>query len=99
MIENEYGIKINPDPPGNPQENTIIERIHKLLVNLVSTYNLHETYVNDTDPWMEILATATFAVQSKYHRNKGNIPDQIIFVEDMILPLNCIVDCRYIRQR
>ena len=40
LIENEYGINTNPNSPGNPNANAIIERIHKVIGNLVHTYNL-----------------------------------------------------------
>ena len=62
LIENEYVIKTKPYSPGNPQANTIIERIHQVLGSLVRTYNLQEIYVYDSDPWMGILAPESFAV-------------------------------------
>ena len=79
MIENEYGIKTKPASPGKPQADAIVEIIHQVLGNTVLTYNLQETYVYDIDPWMGILASASFAVRSTYHRTKGKIPGQIVF--------------------
>ena len=70
FIENEYGIKTKPASLGNPQENATIERLHQLLGNLVSTYNLQETYVDDADPWMGILAESAFEVRYTYNRTK-----------------------------
>ena len=40
-----------------------MERTHQLLGNHVRTDNLQEKYVDDTDPYMEILASAAFAVR------------------------------------
>ena len=62
IIENEYGIKTKPDSPGKPQKNVIIHIIHKVLGNLVQTYNIQETYVDDADLWMGILEASVFAV-------------------------------------
>ena len=62
LIEEEY--------PGNPKANTIIERIHQVLGKFVRMYNLQETYEDNADPWMGILAAAAFAVKSTYHRKK-----------------------------
>ena len=76
-----------------------MERIHQVLGNLVRTYNLQETYVYDADPWMGILATEDFAVQSMYQPTKQNIPGQLFFGKDMILPINHIANWRHIRQR
>ena len=46
------------------------DRDHKALGNLVRYYNMQETYVDDAESWMGILAAAAFAVQSTYHWNK-----------------------------
>ena len=48
---------------------------------------------------MEILAAAAFVVRSTYHTAKGKSPGQLFFGRDMILPINHVVDWRYIRQR
>ena len=48
--EEEYGIKPNPDSSGNQRGNTIIEKIHQVLGNLVHVYNIQETYANDSYP-------------------------------------------------
>ena len=78
--------------------NVIIERQHQLPGNLERTYNLQETYVDDADPWMGILAAADFVVISTYHMIKQKVPGQLLFVRDMILPINHVTDWRYIRQ-
>ena len=74
LTEDKYGTKNKPASPGNPQVNETMERIHQVLGNLVRTCNLQETYVDDADPFMGILDTAAFAVQSTYHRKKDKIP-------------------------
>ena len=43
LIENEYAIKTKTDYPRKTQANTIIERIHQLIENLVRTYNLQKS--------------------------------------------------------
>ena len=78
--------------------NVTIDRIHQVLGNLVLTYNPHETHVDDSDLWMEILVSAAFEVRSMYHRTKGKIPGQLVFSRDIILPINHISDWKYIRQ-
>ena len=95
-IEDKYGTKNKPASPGNPQVNANIERIHQVLGNLVRTYNLQETYVDDADPFMGILDTAAFAVQSTYHNKKYKILGQLVFGRDMILTINHVADWRYI---
>ena len=83
----------------NPQANATIERLRQVLGNRVRTYNLQETYVDDADPFMGILAAAAFAVCSTYHQTKEKSPGQLVFGRDMILPTNHIAYWGYIRQR
>ena len=61
---------MKPASSGNPQEKVTIERIHQVLNNLVRSYNLQETYVDDPDPCIGILEVADFAVRSTYYWNK-----------------------------
>ena len=74
-----------------------IERIHKTITNLVQTYNLHETYVDEDEPCIGILSATAFVVRSTYHRNKGKSPGQLVFVQDITTPINQIADCKYIK--
>ena len=99
LIENKYGIKNKPASPDNPQANAIIEIIHQVLGNLAHTYNIQETYIDDADQWMGILAAVAFAELSIYHSTKRKIPGQLVLGRDMILPINHVSDWRYIRQR
>ena len=99
MVEQEYGIMTKHASSDNPQAKSTIERIHQVLGNLVHSYNLQETYVEYSDPWMVLLAAAAFAVRSTYHRTKGKVLVQLIFGKDMIQPINHIENWRYIRQR
>ena len=48
---------------------------------------------------MGILAAADFVLQSTYHRTKYKSLGQIVFVRDMILPINHVAHWRYILQR
>ena len=92
MVENDYDIKNNPDSPRNPQANAIIERLYQVLGNLVRTYNVQETYVDDADPIMGILVEADFAVRYTYHRTKEKSPVQLVFGRDMIIHINHVAD-------
>ena len=90
LIEKKYAINTNLDSSGNPHSNSTIERIHQVLGNLVQTYNLHETSVDDANPCMVILAADAFMVRCTYHRTKGKFLGQQVFGRDMILPINHI---------
>ena len=72
MIEQENGIKTKSASSGNPQANATIDRIYQILGNLVRTYNLQETYVDNAEPWIGILAAAHSSVRIMYHWTKKN---------------------------
>ena len=99
MIEQEYGNKTKPDSSSNPQADTIIERIHQVLGNLIHSFNLHDTYVYDAEPWMVIIVTEAFGVRATYHRTEQKNPGQLLFGQDMILQINHLENWRLIRQR
>ena len=81
-----YRIKNKPACYGNAQVNSTIEIIHRVLGKLAQIYNLHETHVDDADPWMVILAADAFAVHYAYHQTKSKIPGQIVFGQYMQKP-------------
>ena len=73
--------------------------MHRVLGNIVRSYNLQETCVDDYDAWMGILAASDFVAQITYHQTKQKSPGQLVFGLDMILTINHISNWRYIRQR
>ena len=79
LIEEEYFIKYKLDSTNNLQENTIMEIIHQVLGKLVHMHNIQETYVDDADPWMKIIAAAAFVVQPRYRRNNYKIPGKLFY--------------------
>ena len=83
---------------GNLKANAIIEIFHKVLANLVHTYNKQKTDVDDADPWMVIISTAFVLVLSMRHITKEKSPGQIFFAQYKSLPINHVVDWRYINQ-
>ena len=73
--------------------NTVLERIHQVLRNLVHTLNIStQTYIDKNDPWMGILDAAEFEILSTTNGQKGHSPGQLIIVRDIILPIKHRVD-------
>ena len=46
QIEREYGIKAKCSATANPQANKKLERIHKVIPNVVRSLNLQNNYVD-----------------------------------------------------
>ena len=51
LVENEYGIKAKSATTANPQANSILERIHQAIANIVRTYDFQNNYLEEDDPW------------------------------------------------
>ena len=68
--------------------NTVLERIHRVIGNLVQTCNITHQYVDKDEPWLGILASAAFAILSTTNRLKGYILVQLRFFCDIILLVN-----------
>ena len=62
LIETEYRITAKPSTSGNSMSNAIFEWIHQVLGNLVRTFNIQQTCVDENDLWTGILAAAAFVV-------------------------------------
>ena len=72
--------------------NEVLEQIRQVLVNLVGTFNISQTYIEENYPWTVILAVAAFAISSTTNRQKSYSPFQLLFVRDMILPIKHNLD-------
>ena len=64
LIKNEYVIKAKCVVTENPQENSILEIIHQVVLNLVYTFDLQKKCLDKDDPLAVILAANGFEVQS-----------------------------------
>ena len=79
--------------------NEVLEYILQVLGNLVWTYNIYQTYVNEDKPCSGILAAAAFVIQSTTNRLKGYSPGQLEFGRDMTLSIEHKVVWELISQR
>ena len=68
----------------NPQANSILERIHQVLGNIICTFELEERDIDKDDPWMGILNAVAWAVRSTYHTTLQATPGQLVFGRDMV---------------
>jgi hypothetical protein len=81
---NDYGVKKKPIPTHNPKANAIVERVHRTISNKILTFELHENYLDEDDPWKGILAATAFAISATYHTTLQKSPGQLVFVRDMV---------------
>ena len=85
------GFSANQSTSGNPTSNAILERICRVIGNLVRTYNIKETYVDKDDPWSGILSAALLVICSTENRLKVYSPVQLLSGRYMVLPIKNMV--------
>eukprot|EP00957_Ditylum_brightwellii_P156550 11915078-Ditylum_brightwellii.AAC.1 len=56
MIASDYTVKKKPITARNPQVNSIIERIHQTMGNMIRSFEVHDTSIDEKDPWTGILS-------------------------------------------
>jgi hypothetical protein len=98
-IKEDYGAKAKPITVRKPQANAIVERVHQGIENITCTFELESNYLDDNDPWKEILSATAFAVRSTFHATLQNTPGQLVFGSDMMLYVKHKANWEYIRVR
>ena len=61
-IKNKYRIKAKCDTTENPQAKSILERINQGIANLVQEFDFQNNYLDDDEPWSDILSATAFAI-------------------------------------
>jgi len=98
MIENDYGITRKGTTVRNPQANSIIERVHQTLGNIIRTFEVHHSTMTSESPWDGILSAAMFALRATYHTTLQATPIQLVFGRDAMLNVQFQADWQIIRQ-
>jgi len=87
-----YGLTPKPSTEYNPQANSMIERIHLTLGNMLRSYELEEQDLDDDHPFDEFLNAAAWALRSTYHTVLNATPGQLVYGRDMLLPVQYKAD-------
>ena len=98
VILQDYGIKARPTMVKTPQTNSILERVHQVLGDMLRTKNLAELDFSLEDTWPNILASVAYAIRSTAHTTLGATPAQLVFRRDMVMPLQYIAQWDLIKK-
>lgn len=74
-----YGVKPRPTTVKNPQANSVLERIHQVLGDMVRTSDL------DANAWEQVLPSVAFAIRATVSTTKEATPAQLVFGRDMVM--------------
>eukprot|EP00957_Ditylum_brightwellii_P082609 6280720-Ditylum_brightwellii.AAC.1 len=85
MVASVYGVKQKPIIVRNPQANSIIERIHQTIGNMIRSFEVHDITIDEKDPWTGILSAVRIATRATVHTTMQATPMQLVFGRDTIL--------------
>ena len=97
MCKQDYGVKRKPITTRNPQANSIIERVHKTIGDMIRTMQVQN--MDDEDPLEGVLAAAAFGVRATFHTTLQATPAQLVFGRDSILNIKHEANWKYIKER
>ena len=91
-IFDDYGVVPRPTTVKNPQANSILERVHQVLTQMLRTQNINKLNISKKGPWSDVLASVAYAIRSTYHTTLEATPAQLIYGRDMIYPIKFIAE-------
>ena len=98
MMANDYRIPCNSISTTNPQFNTIVERVHQTMVNIICTFIIQEMDLDNESPWEGIFSCTMFTIWSMVHTTMQCTPSQLVFGRDKILYINQEANWQLIKQ-
>ena len=99
MLQNDYPIKRKLITTRNPQANSIVERIHQVVHNMVRTHDITTATEVDSQTIDGMLAALRSAVLSVVHTTNRATPMQLVFGRDALLNVSFEADWQYIKER
>ena len=99
MITDDYGIRVKSITSRNPQANSILERVHQTIGNILHTFKIQDMVLDDDNPWDGILASTMFALRATVHTTTQYTPAQLVFGRDSILNRRHDVDWEVVKKR
>ena len=88
MVKKVYHIKRKGITTRNPQANAILERVHKTIGDIIRTFEVYDSEIeNEDDVWAGVLSATMFAIQATCHTTLQATPTQLVFGRDAILDI------------
>ena len=100
FLAEEYGIKRKIITSRNPQSNSMVERCHKTLGNMIDSLGIKDK--RDLDPhfgFQGMLAALRKAMNATVHTTSRATPSQLVFGRDAILNVSFEADWQFIKDR
>ena len=99
LLTKDYGIQRKPITTRNPQANSIVERAHQTLHNMIRTQRIRSKDDLANGTWNGLLSAVAFAMRATLHTTTRATPMQLVFQRDAIHNVRFEADWKYIKDR
>ena len=99
QIVETFSIEHKPTTVKNPQANSILERIHQVVMNMIRTSDIDMQDTCEPEMIDEILSNVGWAIRSTYHTMVGSTPGAAVFGRDMLFDIPYLADWTEIGKR
>ena len=97
-LQREYGIIRKLITTRNPQANSMVERAHQTIGNMIATKGVTGKSSLPDGSWSGILSAVAFAMRATLHTTLRATPMQLVFNRYAIHNIRFEADWQYIRQ-
>ena len=98
-LQNEYGVIRKLITTRNPQANSMVERAHQTIHNMIATQNIERKQDLPGGSWAGILSAVAFAMRATIHTTMRATPMQLVYNRDAIHNIRFEADWQYIKER
>ena len=98
-LKDEYGLRRKLITTRNPQANSMVERAHQTIHNLIATQGITNKSDLPGESWDGILAAVRFAMCATVHSTTRATPMQLVFNRDAIHNVRFEANWQYIKER
>eukprot|EP00957_Ditylum_brightwellii_P154706 11774780-Ditylum_brightwellii.AAC.1 len=99
MIASDYVAKKKPTTARNSQGNSIIERVHHAIENMIRSFDVHDTIIDEKDSWMRMFRAVRFVIRAIEYITMNATPMQSAFGRDATLIVRHKARWKYINER
>ena len=83
----EFDIKPVLTSVKNPQDNALVERLHPVILQTLSSKDLDNKFFNHIYTWVETLVYIAWEIRASYHHTIMATPGQDVFDRYMLFKL------------
>ena len=98
MMLNDYRILCSPISIRTSQANTIVERVHQTIGNIIHIFYIQKMDLDNENPLEGILSSTMFNLRSTAHTIIQHTPSQLVFGRDAIINIKQKANWQFIKQ-